>query len=646
MSQELLTDRAADVFDVRLTGAAGDTCVITGARNGQGQPVRGGSITAGSDLLSVLGGAFTAADEGKVISVAGAGAPVAEEATLYGIPYRPPRNNLGATVEAVLGPTQVRLSACAQTTVAAADVTWGTDDTAAIQLALDNNADVYLPLGRYTLTAPLRIARGSVSLHGAGPHLSVLTGSVGLEEFLLCMSYMGQVIEDVQISDVGFDGRPDRLHTLAVDVVDARDLTVRGVSGTALEGFLGLRNTSNWMLAEFDTADTVDTISLYRSGEGTISNGRILQANEGIDFFGATDVAVSDVVITSQPHGQHPGIYQVGMDVSSSKRITCSNVTVRGDFMRAVHVKQEEDPAPAVQEVLFTGCEFLDFSQMGVYVTAGAPAPPGEAGVPNRGLRLEGCTFRSAVPGAAGIYMATSAANEFREVRISACTIEVPHQAVRNCDHDGVEIHGCLLRVSGAAPAVYVSGVAGVLLAGCEVHGGSGSGLELVGVRDPRVEGCTVTAAGSALVLLDCLRPVVRGNVVREGARTGIYLLWNGTGGLDAANHTVGAVVDENRVQNWGAGTTGTGGIEVRFTNVAGTYSALSVSGNRLLLDAGSPAATQQVGILFSRGGLDSIDWVKADNNLIYGPVFGIGNEADLGPHSTLSNNSFKAGLP
>jgi len=109
------------------------------------------SVTAGSDILDSTDAAFTAADVGKIIGVTGAGTSigtsVADGATLYG-PHV-------TTIAAVLSPTQVRMAAAASRSVstgastgiqyvannataeAGAKAYYGTDDTAAIQAAVD-----------------------------------------------------------------------------------------------------------------------------------------------------------------------------------------------------------------------------------------------------------------------------------------------------------------------------------------------------------------------------------------------------------------------------------------------------------------------------------------------------------------------------
>jgi hypothetical protein len=321
-------------------------------------------------------------------------------------------------------------------------------------------------------------------------------------------------------------------------------------------------------------------------------------------------------------------------------------VVVRGDFKWALNLKQEEPPEPSLQDVVFSGCEFVDFAEMGVYSTAGVPTTA--ANSPNRGVRLEGCTFRT-LSAASGVYIAANANNEVLDFAIVGCTIEVPVQAIRNTDYNNLEVRDCVLRTSGTNSALYVAGVTGLLLAGCRVESSGGHAVELTGVVDPVVQDCIVRSVGnSAIVVQDCRRPVVRDNLVPSANYHGIYLAWYGTGGLDTQHMTVGAVVDQNVVRNWGTGATDIGAIEVRFAGPVGTgtYNALSVSGNRLLLNGVNPAQQRQAGILLTKGTLASIDWAKVDDNLIYGAYVGLVNESDLGPNSTRNNNTFKSGLP
>lgn len=96
------------------------------AVKGDGQRKSTASITSGQATLTVTGAGFTSGDVGKPILVVGAGITTG--------------NNFYdhcTTISAVTNSTTVTLAATAGTTVSNADVYWGTDDTAAIQTAID-----------------------------------------------------------------------------------------------------------------------------------------------------------------------------------------------------------------------------------------------------------------------------------------------------------------------------------------------------------------------------------------------------------------------------------------------------------------------------------------------------------------------------
>lgn len=100
------------VFNVRSYGALGD-----------GKCVTDGAMTNGSATLTSATAAFTTADIGKVIQVKGAAAT--------GV------TSLVTTIQAFTNSTTVTLTAAAATTVTGAQVLWGSDDTAAIQAAIN-----------------------------------------------------------------------------------------------------------------------------------------------------------------------------------------------------------------------------------------------------------------------------------------------------------------------------------------------------------------------------------------------------------------------------------------------------------------------------------------------------------------------------
>lgn len=129
-------------FDVTLYGAKGD-----------GKVAVDGAMTNGQAVLTSASGQFTAKDVGKPIEVSHAGAT--------GV------TTLVTTIQSFQSATQVTLAATASATVTASLVMWATDDTIAIQkainaagtgIALTGGATVYLPISTglfYGVAGPL-----------------------------------------------------------------------------------------------------------------------------------------------------------------------------------------------------------------------------------------------------------------------------------------------------------------------------------------------------------------------------------------------------------------------------------------------------------------------------------------------------------
>ncbi|MBT2534309.1 hypothetical protein J7E83_19685 [Arthrobacter sp. ISL-48] len=119
-----------------------------GAKGDGKTSANGGSMTSGTATLTVSSAGFTAADVGKAISVKGAGSAGA---------------NLTTTVSGFTSSTIVTLTTSAATTVRAAAVSWGSDDTTAFQNALNyagpKGLRVFVPKpsSHYALTAALTL---------------------------------------------------------------------------------------------------------------------------------------------------------------------------------------------------------------------------------------------------------------------------------------------------------------------------------------------------------------------------------------------------------------------------------------------------------------------------------------------------------
>jgi hypothetical protein len=127
ISRTLHASSFIPVFTPRSYGAKADAQTVTDA-----------SLTSGQSVLTSATGIFAPTDIGKSITVNGA---VSGGFVLI------------TTVAGYLSPTQVTLASSATSTVASATVTWGTDDTIAIQSAL--NAAATAPGSGHVFVGPL-----------------------------------------------------------------------------------------------------------------------------------------------------------------------------------------------------------------------------------------------------------------------------------------------------------------------------------------------------------------------------------------------------------------------------------------------------------------------------------------------------------
>jgi hypothetical protein len=133
-----IQDKGGQLANVLAYGAKGDA-----------QRVGDGAIKSGQVTLTSASGRFAASDVGKTISVYGAGAS--------GVP-------LNTTIAGFTNSTTITLTASASTTVSGEDVAWGTDDTAAIQAAINSGTPAALPAAKaFLVTASLNVGNGSQS---------------------------------------------------------------------------------------------------------------------------------------------------------------------------------------------------------------------------------------------------------------------------------------------------------------------------------------------------------------------------------------------------------------------------------------------------------------------------------------------------
>jgi arylsulfatase A-like enzyme len=162
--------RRGPTVNVKSFGARGDC-----------QRVMDGTMTKGSPVLTSAAARFAPEDLGKPIYVLEADAQaVAGMGVVAGAP-------LTSRIVEVKDARTVVLADPAKQSVSGVSTTWGTDDTKAIQAAIDSLAstggDVFFPAGTYRVVSPrwepAIIVRGSnIRLYGTGPASAVLASNV------------------------------------------------------------------------------------------------------------------------------------------------------------------------------------------------------------------------------------------------------------------------------------------------------------------------------------------------------------------------------------------------------------------------------------------------------------------------------------
>ena len=178
----------------------------------------GVSIASGSAALTVTGASFTSGDVGKLIIVPGAGASGA---------------NLNTTISAVTSATQVTLAATASTALSAvaATVTYGTDDTAAINAAIAAAArgTVFFPAGIYMINASGVAVSTAVKLFGASQTGTILKLAASGPTQLLNVTTSNVLIEGITFDAMGNSNNVASF-ARGVSNITARDSTFTNAS--------------------------------------------------------------------------------------------------------------------------------------------------------------------------------------------------------------------------------------------------------------------------------------------------------------------------------------------------------------------------------------------------------------------------------
>ena len=400
-------DKGSQVFNVKAYGAKGDTITRTD-----------GATTAGSTTLNSASGTFASTDVGKDISVVGA----ASNATLttalvsgtsytslavtplvtgitsganvvlqsgsstqtfvtsasaavgatslavtslaanaaYPIGTLVDAATLSATISSVQSATQITMSVAASVAVSGTSYTYGTDDTAAIQAALNTaNANaggvVLFPPGNYSITAPL-VFYSKVNMWGSGIETTIITRATSSNTIDVVQSY------DV----VALEGTNS---TGGVYNFTIKDLTIDG-GGTGTTGYglriyglgyilqnLRIRNMpqsgirSEWSSTPTPTApDSMEAqiinVKVHNNGSDGITwlgphdsqvVNVIAYSNTGIGFnFVGTGNGIGTIVINAHAYANTGGSYVLGVPTTLIQCISDEAGSTNGVVIGAV----------------------------------------------------------------------------------------------------------------------------------------------------------------------------------------------------------------------------------------------------------------------------------------------------------------------
>ena len=256
---------ATEYTNVKAYGATGDG--ITTASSGV-------SIANGSVMLTVVGASFASTDIGKRIIVPGAGAAGA---------------NLNAVIAGVSSPTLVTLTANASTMLSSVSesVTYGTDDTAAINTAIAAAArgTVFFPAGIYMINASGVAVSTAVKLFGASQTGTILKLAASATQLL------NVTASNVSIENITFDGMFNVTGNVATFALGLSTISVRSSTFTNSINYGVYFNSTSNLLVDGCSFTKAGVTELFYGINAACSNVNIVNNycdNQGITASGIT----------------------------------------------------------------------------------------------------------------------------------------------------------------------------------------------------------------------------------------------------------------------------------------------------------------------------------------------------------------------
>lgn len=416
--------KVRETVSVKDFGAVGDTKVITGAT----------SISSGSAALTLAGAGFTSGDVGKKIYVPGAGAA--------GV-------TLSTTILSYTSATQVTLNANASTTLSAVSkqVTFGTDDTAAIQAAitsLSNGGRVLLSRGGYLITTQIDVAVSGVALIGEGRGATKIASAATGHTFQIGTGLYYTEVRDMQITRASYPA------TSGQDGIHFTNLTERALveNVEVTYHYIGIRcgitSFSKIINALCDNNYSHGMHVTNADGAGglqwTIINP-LVQRNDGYGILynsPSGNAAVGELINPSTYANKLGGLWFVGTDSSHA----LNAIRIRGGFAG-------ED------------------GSHGVYFDTYGSAT----------CRVEGTYTEAAGTAGCGVNQGTSATNVGGGIRATANNTAVE---ILNChaiahSYSGIVSSAARTLISGCGTRINGAAAVGGELSGIELRAGNGT---------------------------------------------------------------------------------------------------------------------------------------------------------------------------
>jgi hypothetical protein len=503
------------------------------------------------------------------------------------------------------------------------------DDAPAVQAALDKENAVFLPPGTYRLGKRLSMNRSGMALIGSGPATTILKPDASLTTGTIIVAAQS-TLQDIEIRGFKLDGSSNPTKVQGIGVNNAKRVRIAQISPCNISGMVGFEGVESFSVSEIAASDLVEFISMIGCKKGVLTNILGVGVDEGFDFFNCEDVEVVGAVLSARdPIVIRPEQWAVGVDLSSSRRITISGCTFTGHYF-GVNMKHDFATgvgAPAVEDILIQGCQFHDYRTAGILLA-----------VQNgRSCRIENCQIRTTRPDATGIYGFHGPGSRFDGLVVSDCTIDSTHAGMRVNQYKGITVRDCRITARDFH-ALHIYESEDLLVSGCRLRSSNETAGNFSGIHAPVIDNNDIEGA-SGLWIASCRSATLWRNRIANTKGRGITLQWQSDELKDRA--ALGSVVRDNVIRDWGSASPGNAAVAFVVVGDTDAKAVLAtISGNFMELTSNAPRMTQY-GISFI-GGTKQYEWVSIVSNITSGAYSDfVGLEA-LGADCLQLNNVFR----